>query len=133
MAQRNFLPRARRSLRRAPGLLLCLLAAPLAQAASVTVEVHGVDEELRANVLTYLSFERYRKGGVDLNADTVERLHNRVEREVDAALRPFGYYEPKVESTVTDQGHSDWRVIINIDTGTPVLVDHIDVRVDGPG
>jgi translocation and assembly module TamA len=70
---------------------------------------------------------------VDLNADTVERLHNRVEREVDAALRPFGYYEPKVDSTVTDQGHSDWRVVINIDMGTPVLVDHIDVRVDGPG
>jgi len=133
MAQRNFLPRARRSLRRARGLLLCLLAAPLAQAASVTVEVHGVDEEVRANVLAYLSFERYRKGGVDLNADTVERLHNRVEREVDAALRPFGYYEPKVDSTVTDQGHSDWRVVINIDMGTPVLVDHIDVRVDGPG
>ncbi len=133
MAQRDFLPRGRRSLRRAPGLLLCLLAGSLAHAASVTVEVRGVDDEVRDNVLAYLSFERYRRGGVDLNADTVERLHNRVEREVDAALRPFGYYEPRVESTVTDQGHSDWRVIINIDPGTPVRVDHIDVRVDGPG
>jgi translocation and assembly module TamA len=133
MAQRNFLPRGPRSLRRAPGLLLCLLAAPLAQAAGVTVEVRGVEDEVRDNVLAYLSFERYRRGGVELNADTVERLHNRVEREVDAALRPFGYYEPKVESTVSEQGRGDWRVVINIDTGTPVLVDHIDVRVDGPG
>ena len=133
MAQRNFLPRGPRSLRRAPGLLLCLLAAPLAHAASVTVDVHGVEDEVRDNVLTYLSFERYRRGGVELNADTVERLHNRVEREVDAALRPFGYYEPKVESTVSEQGRGDWRVVINIDPGTPVLVDHIDVRVDGPG
>ena len=133
MAQRNFLPRGPRSLRRAPGLLLCLLAAPLAHAASVTVDVRGVEDEVRDNVLTYLSFERYRRGGVELNADTVERLHNRVEREVDAALRPFGYYEPKVESTVSEQGRGDWRVVINIDPGTPVLVDHIDVRVDGPG
>jgi translocation and assembly module TamA len=133
MAQRNFLPRGPRSLRRAPGLLLCLLAAPLAQAAGVTVEVRGVEDEVRDNVLAYLSFERYRRGGVELNADTVERLHNRVEREVDAALRPFGYYEPKVESTVSEQGRGDWRVVINIDTGIPVLVDHIDVRVDGPG
>ena len=133
MAQRNFLPRGPRSLRRAPGLLLCLLAAPLAQAAGVTVEVRGVEDEVRDNVLTYLSFERYRRGGVELNADTVERLHNRVEREVDAALRPFDYYEPKVESTVSEQGRGDWRVVINIDPGTPVLVDHIDVRVDGPG
>jgi len=97
------------------------------------VEVRGVPDEVRDNVLAFLSFERYRRGGVDLNADTVERLHNRVEREVDAALRPFGFYEPKVESTLTDQGHSDWRVVINITPGRPVLVDRIDVRVDGPG
>jgi translocation and assembly module TamA len=133
MAQRNFLPRGRRSLRRAPGLLLCLLVGPLAHAASVTVEVRGVSDEVRNNVLAFLSFERFRRGGVDLNADTVERLHNRVEREVDAALRPFGYYEPKVESTVTDQGHSDWRVVIDINPGPAVLLDHVDVRVDGPG
>jgi translocation and assembly module TamA len=133
MAQRNFPPRGRRSHRRAPTLLLCLLAGPLAHAAGVTVEVRGVEDEVHDNVLAYLSFERYRKGGVDLNADTVERLHNRVEREVDAALRPFGYYEPKVESTVTDQGHGDWRVVINITPGTPVLVDQIEVRVNGPG
>ena len=133
MAQRNFLPRARRSIRRAAGLLLCLLAGPLAHAASVTVEVRGVSEEVRTNVLAFLSFERFRRGGVNLDADTVERLHNRVDREVDAALRPFGFYEPKVESTVTEQGHGDWRVVININPGTPVLLDHIDVRVDGPG
>jgi translocation and assembly module TamA len=133
MAQRNFLPRGRRLHRRTPALVLCLLAGPLAHAASVTVEVRGVEDEVRDNVLAYLSFERYRKGGVDLNPDTVERLHNRVEREVDAALRPFGYYEPKVESTVTDQGHGDWRVVIDVTPGAPVLVGNIDVRVDGPG
>jgi translocation and assembly module TamA len=133
MAQRNFLPRGRRSLWRAPGLLLCLLAGPLAHAASVTVEVRGVADEVRDNVLAFLSFERFRRGGVDLNADTVERLHNRVEREVDAALRPFGYYEPKVESTVAEQGRGDWRVVIDINPGPPVLLDHVDVRVDGAG
>jgi translocation and assembly module TamA len=133
MAQRNFLPRGRRSIWRAPALLLCLLTGSLAHAAGVTVEVRGVDDEVRDNVLAYLSFERFRKGGVDLNPDTVERLHNRVEREVDAALRPFGYYEPKVDSTVTDEGHGDWRVVIDIQPGAAVLVDHVDVRVDGPG
>jgi translocation and assembly module TamA len=133
MAQRNSLPRGRRALWRAPGLLLCLLAGPLAHAASVTVEVRGVSDEVRDNVLAFLSFERFRRGGVDLNADTVERLHNRVEREVDSALRPFGFYEPKVESTVTEQGRGDWRVVIDINPGTPVLLENVDVRVDGPG
>src|SRR2546423_14736292 len=64
---------------------------------------------------------------------TIERLHNRVEREVQSALRPFVYYEPQVDSSVSDLGHGDWRVIININPGKPVLAAHIDVRVDGPG
>jgi translocation and assembly module TamA len=133
MTQRNPLPQARRRHRRAPVVALCLLACPLAHAAGVRVEIRGVDEELRANVLAYLSFERYKKGGADLNADTIERLHNRVEREVQSALRPFGYYEPQVESSVSDLGHGEWRVTININPGKPVLVAHIDVRVDGSG
>src|ERR1700752_2873792 len=78
----------------APVVAVCLIASQLAHAAGVKVEIKGVDEEVRANVLTYLSFERYRKDGAELNADTVERLHNRVEREVQAALKHFGYYEP---------------------------------------
>src|SRR5438309_4803013 len=133
MTQHKPLPRARRWHRRAPAVAVCLIAGQLAHAASVKVEIRGVDEELRANVLAYLSFERYRKGGADLNADTVERLHNRVEREVQAALKPFGYYEPQVESEVKDLGHGEWKVTIDINPGPPVVVDKIDVRVDGPG
>ena len=115
------------------GALLCRLV-PLARGASgVDVEIHGVDDEIRDNVLAYLSFERYKKGGVELTTDTVDRLHNRVEREVEAALRPFGYYEPQVQSSVDRQDNGEWRVVLDITPGEPVLVEHIDVRVDGPG
>jgi translocation and assembly module TamA len=133
MAQRNLLPWARRRRRRAPWIAVCLLAAARAPAAGVNVEVRGVDDEVRDNVLAYLSFARYRKGGAQLDADTVDRLHNRVEREVQDALRPFGYYQPQVDSSVTEQSHGEWRVVVNITPGEAVLVDHIDVRVDGPG
>ena len=133
MAQRKPLVRACRWQRRALALLLCLLACRLACAAGVTVEVHGVDEELKANVLAYLSFERYRKGGAELTADTVERLHERVEREVQSALKPYGFYEPQVDSTVTELGHNDWRVEVNINPGKPVLLEAVDVSVTGPG
>jgi translocation and assembly module TamA len=131
MGQRNLRPRARRH-GWAPWLAVSLMAGPLAHA-DVDLDVRGVDERLRSNVLAYLSFARYRKSGAELTADTVERLHNRIEREVRQALRPLGYYEPKVDSTVTDQGHNSWRVVIDITPGSPVLLEHIDVRVDGPG
>jgi translocation and assembly module TamA len=110
---------------------MCLFACPLA-GASVTVDVHGVDETLRTNILVYLSFERYKKSG-DLSTDTLERLHDRVEREVQSALRPFGYYEPQVHSELTNVGRGDWRVSIDINPGKPILLDIIDVRVHGAG
>src|SRR5919197_146249 len=106
MAQRNsFLQALGHS--RAALVLMCLIACPSVRA-NITVEVHGVDDELRANVLSYLSFERYKKT-TDLSADTIERLHDRVEREVQSALRPFGYYEPKVHSELFNAGKGDWR------------------------
>ena len=66
-------------------------------AAGITVDVRGVDEEIRLNVLAYLSFERY-KNSMELSKDFVERLQERSEREVRSALRPFGYYEPTIRS-----------------------------------
>ncbi|HEX4619456.1 MAG TPA: BamA/TamA family outer membrane protein [Steroidobacteraceae bacterium] len=114
------------------GLAGGLAAAPL-RAAGVNVEVRGVNDTVRANVLAYLSFERYKKGGLDLNADMIERLHNRVERETQEALRPFGYYEPQVSSNVTDLGKGEWRVVVDIKPGRPVLVTSSEVKVTGPG
>src|SRR3981081_1579253 len=115
---RTFLLAQRHSSLRALGrsgaamVLMCLIAYQPVRA-NVDVELHGVDDELRTNVLAYLSFERY-KQTTDLSADTIERLHERVEREVQSALRPFGYYEPKVHSDLTEVAKGDWRVTIDV-------------------
>src|SRR5581483_4275302 len=130
MAQRNSLQQALRRTK-ASMAALCLGVCPLAYA-NVNVEVRGVDEQLRSNVLAYLSFERYKRSD-DLSPDTIERLHDRVEREVQAALKPFGYYEPQVHSELTEVKHGDWRVAIDITPGTPIIMEAVDVRVTGPG
>ncbi|MEJ1966286.1 MAG: BamA/TamA family outer membrane protein [Gammaproteobacteria bacterium] len=111
--------------------LVFALCASIARA-NVEIEVKGVDDAERRNVLAYLSFDRYRKSEA-LSRDTLERLHNRVEREVAAALKPFGYYEPKTTSDLEDLGNGNWRVNVNIDPGQPLLMDRVDVRVTGPG
>ena len=130
MARRKLLTRGRWH-GRAWLAAMCLIVTPWARA-NITVEIHGVDEQIRTNVLAYLSFERYKKR-TDLSTDTIERLHNLVEREVQSALKPFGYYEPSVESDVTDMGHGEWRVTVDINPGAPVLIEKVDVKVDGPG
>jgi translocation and assembly module TamA len=130
MAEHFFFQQA---LRRSRCLLLlgCLLVCGPAWA-DIDVDIKGVNETLRRNVLTYLSFERYKKRA-DIDRDTLERLLNRVDREVQAALKPFGYYEPKVTATLDDRGGGKWRVHIDIDPGRPVVVEKLDVQVHGPG
>jgi len=118
-------------LRRASLALVCLLCLQPAWS-DIDIEVRGVDDDLRTNVLAYLSFDRYRKSE-SLSADTVERLHNRIEREVAAALKPFGYYEPKTTSRLEELGGGDWRVHVNIEPGEPVILNLVEVRASGPG
>jgi translocation and assembly module TamA len=103
--------------------------------AGVEVEVRGVGDDIRNNVLAYLSFERY-KNSDDLSLEFVERLQERCEREVRGAMRPFGFYEPTVTSEVKPEGSGsdqNYRVVINITPGKPVIVEKVDVKVTGPG
>ena len=95
--------------------ILCLALAGLAAlaqpaAAAIRVEVNGVDATLRRNVLALLSLERY-KDRDRLEPDAVERLYRRVDSEVRDALRPYGFYNPSVHSTLTaDANRRNWRV-----------------------
>jgi translocation and assembly module TamA len=111
-------------------MLLAQFAAPAR--AEIEVEVRGVSEDVRANILAYLSFERYKKSD-DLSKDFVERLQERCEREVRAAMRPFGFYEPVVTSGVDQKGQSDFKVVINVTQGEPIKVDKVEINVTGPG
>jgi translocation and assembly module TamA len=114
-------------------LVVALFAVPAL--ADITVEVRGVEEDIRNNVLAYLSFERYKKSD-DLSPEFVERLQERAEREVRLALRPFGFYEPKVTSEVKREGTGGdqvYRVVITITPGKPIIVDKVEVKVTGPG
>jgi len=112
-------------------LALCALAVTSAHA-DIDIAIDGVDGPVRRNVLAFLSLERY-KDRDRLREDTIERLHERAEGEVRAALRPFGYYEPTVRSSVQARPNGqDWRVEIHIEPGPPVILSAVDVKVTGP-
>jgi translocation and assembly module TamA len=104
--------------------------------AGIQVEVRGpISDDERRNVLAYLSFERY-KNSDDLSQDFVERLQERSEREARGALRPFGYYEPQIASDVKKEGsgsEQNYRVVITVTPGKPVVVEKVDVKVTGAG
>jgi translocation and assembly module TamA len=110
--------------------LLALFAA--SAGAEVEVEISGVSDDVARNILAYLSIERY-KNSDDLSLQMVERLQERIEREVRAAMKPFGFYEPKVTSVVRPEDGEDYRVFIQVTQGEPVLIENVEVNVTGPG
>lgn len=118
-----------------PCLIIAILTLCSSQAAraAITVEINGVEAELKRNVLVFLSLERY-KNSRDLDDQQLERLNNRVEREVSAALKPFGYYDPVVKSELTKVGRNrDWRVQISVLPGQPVLLRNVSLQLSGSG
>lgn len=116
----------------AAAVVVCVLG-PCANPAeaSIRVEVNGVEGQARDNVLAYLSVERYATLD-DLAPDLVERLFHRAESEVADALRPFGYYAPKLDATLTPDG-KNWIARLTITPGEPVRLDSATVTIDGPG
>ena len=121
---------------RAAPLLTALLALAAllgsAARADIDIQVTGVDEDIRRNVLVFLSLERY-KTRDDLDETLIGRLAERAEREAGSALRPFGYYEPTVRTELSRTAPGEWRARIAIEPGVPVLIDDVAVEVSGPG
>ncbi|MGB5177366.1 MAG: autotransporter assembly complex family protein [Gammaproteobacteria bacterium] len=111
-------------------LLLTGLAAVQA-APSVTVKLDGLDREQQKNVLAYLTIEQERKAD-DLTAERIRRYYNRAPREINEALQPYGYYQPLIKSSL-EQDEDKWVARYEIDPGPPVIIDEVDLHLEGAG
>jgi translocation and assembly module TamA len=101
--------------------------------ADIHIELEGVDADIGRNVLALLSLERY-KDRDRIEPEAVQRLYNRIDDEVRSALRPFGYYEPQITASLQPPDKErHWHVKISIDPGVPVLIDTVNVTINGPG
>jgi translocation and assembly module TamA len=113
-------------------LAACVLPLKRAQA-DIRVEIEGVDGDVRRNVLALLSLERY-KDRDRIEPAAVQRLYNRIDGEVRSALRPYGYYEPKIVAMLQPlEQDRHWRVHISIEPGTPVMLQAVSISVQGSG
>jgi len=130
---------------RVAAVCLALLAPSLAGAAQpwlsafgrdqgetkIEVEFTGVDGALLENVRALSSLHRL-AGSKDIDAEVVGRLVQRAPSEAATALKPFGYYEPRVSAEYRQAGDG-WRATVRIEPGTPVRLIEQQVAVTGPG
>lgn len=135
-----------------------MLCASPALAIDIEVEILGVEGELADNVRAMLDIvELAEAEAEDAAADAGEgraeaaapdpaaaadddiileprlrRAHNRSRGQIEAALRPFGFYEPTVRSSLT-LSDGVWLARYEIEPGEPVRIDEVDLVVTGEG
>ncbi|MEW6116529.1 MAG: autotransporter assembly complex family protein [Nitrospirota bacterium] len=129
---------------RLPGLALILLIIGLVCAASaetvqlpavettgLEVEVVGVEDPLRSNILSYLTIEQ-RKHDPFLTPGTIAELHEQAPDEIRRALQPFGFYTPEISADLIRRDRH-WTARYAVKPGRPVIIGDVDVRVTGAG
>jgi len=115
-------------------LFACMLSVPRPIAGAtinMSVTVLGIDDDLKKNVIAYLSIER-QKNHPDLTLSLIKQLHKKAPEEIRRALQPFGYYHPEIQADLL-QENSEWHAIYKIDSGRPVIIEDIDLSIKGAG
>ncbi|MEO8463769.1 MAG: autotransporter assembly complex family protein [Gammaproteobacteria bacterium] len=104
-----------------------LVGLAVAAQARATVELKGVDGEVAANVLAFLTLD---EEPCDAESSRVDQQRSAAPARIRQALEAFGYYEPKIESQLDRVGDC-WHVIFTIAAGEPVRIRELDVQLAG--
>lgn len=109
-----------------------ILAGFCASAATVSVQLEGVQENaIRNNINGFLGIRKLENDD-KTRARAIRRLHRRAESDIRDALRPFGYYNPVIRSELvpTDQGY---QATYTVDVGPLTTLRDIRIEISGPG
>lgn len=99
------------------------------RAPRVKVHITGLDQALRDNVLAHLELA---SEPCDAPRWRVHGVFERSDKEVRAALRALGHFQPHIKKRL-HRGASCWEADYTIAPGPPVRVRSVTLRVTGPG
>jgi translocation and assembly module TamA len=108
-------------------LLLPWFLLPTIAQAGIVLHVDGVDENLRNAVVSGVELSQYVSR--DVTAAQVRRLYEKAPDEVQAALRPYGYYEATATGDLKQVG-TNWDVTLHVVPGLPVKVTAVQLAID---
>lgn len=108
-----------------------LLVTSVGLAAGVEVELQGLDEEQREAVRATLDLAKY--GKRDISSAQLRAAYRDAEDQIRAALEPFGYYDTRVEKSLSGDANAGWKARFVVEPGEPAVVRRADVEVRGEG
>jgi len=117
---------------RAISLTIVLFAGSAsAYAAGVKIEINGLPEEQSNAIRASLELNNYAER--DITPVQLRAAYRDADKQIIAALEPFGYYDPKVTPHLTGDEATGWTARFDVVPGDPVIVreEHVDVIGDG--
>lgn len=112
--------------------LLALLAQAPVAADELRYVITGIGDPLVGNVRQHL--ERFGLTETQqISARNFDELSAEAEQRVRAALKPYGYYDPEVSTSLSQLDADTWRMRIQVARGEPVRVAQASVHVLGEG
>ena len=132
------------TLRRLLFIACVALGVPAVASESLDVRITGIEGELLDNVKAQLGIAQLDKRKLpiplpatdeletEITEAVVRRRHRAAAAEIRTALQPFGYYSPRIKSTLekTDQ---QWVASYAIDAGEPTVIEKLDLGIEGEG
>jgi len=112
-------------------LIVSILSTPALAGIPLTVEVIGLNDSMRTNVLQFLTINKM-KDDKDLSERWIKRLHKDATQEIREALQPYGYYKPEIKTQLSET-ENGWLATYTIDKGVPVVIRSRDVQWFGEG
>ncbi len=115
----------RRTPRAARAALLLALAVPPRAIAGIAVELDGLDDELREAVLASLEIAQYGERAV--SPARARYLYERAREQVELALEPFGYYNPRIDGELRPAGPGEYVAAFRVERGPAVTIRRVDI------
>lgn len=111
--------------------LLSLMSLQALAGVPLTVEVSGLKDPLRTNVINFLDIEK-NKNNEELSIRWIKRLHEQAPQEIREALYPYGYYQAKIQAELTEV-EGKWLARYTIDAGVAVRITERNIQWTGEG
>ena len=112
-------------------LLAALLLWQLPLSASVEVNITGINGAARDNIAAAPMLLAL-QSAESLSRQRLRRARRAVIEQSINALKPYGYYNPRVNVEIAGE-KPQWRLLINVEPGEPIKVNKLDLRITGPG
>jgi translocation and assembly module TamA len=111
------------------GCVALLTAGPALHAASLTVELDGVDDGMKDAAIAATGMTPYAKR--DVSAAQAHQLYDRAPALIASALEPYGYYNAKVDGELrqTPQGYT---AVLHVHAGEPATVATFELALPDP-